>query len=161
MQLTYLAESKDLITVFNQAEKGLLFSKKIKFEKTKLWRNTFIPDHPGVYALFEGKEGLLYIGETGNLKERMSDICRTVNHTFRKQLGHKRYGAIKSRKKFDSDIEALLDIFFNESLHVAFIEVNYGRVEIETHLVTKYQSALLNSVKKRKIKQQLDELISQ
>ena len=88
----------------------------------------------------------------------MNDICRTVNHTFRKQLGHKRYGAIKTRKKFDTETEALLDLFFDEKLYVSFIKANFGRVEIETYLVTKYQKILLNSEKKRKLKLELDEL---
>ena len=158
MKLTYIAELKDLNDIFNQAEKDLLFGEKLKFEKTKKWRDNSIPAFPGVYALFEGKDKLLYIGETGNLKERMCDICRTVNHTFRKQLGYKRYGGIKSKQKFNPEIESLLDDFFGESLHIAFIKVNYGRVEIETRLVTKYQTKLLNSVKKRKMKEELDEL---
>ena len=37
-------------------------------------------------------------------------------------------------------------------------EVNFGRTEIESYLVTKYQSNLLNSESKRKLKLELDHL---
>lgn len=158
MHSNYLLSENELRKILIEAEQDLLSSDKIKFQKVKSWRDDIIPDFPGVYALYENKDSLLYIGETGNLRERMSDICRTVNHTFRRELGHKRYNAIKTKKKFGSDIEILLDQFFDEKLHVSFIKVNFGRIEIETYLVTKYQSMLLNSEKKRKLKVKLDEL---
>lgn len=101
--------------------------------------------------MYEGQSDLLYIGETGNLKERMFDICRTINHTFRKQYGHRKLNAPKTKKKFEPNIEKLLDNFFDEKLYVSFIKVNFGRTEIETYLVTKFQKLLLNSETKRKL----------
>lgn len=125
------------------------------------WRKEFVPDFPGVYALYEKVDSdyiLLYIGETGNLRERMSDICRTVNHTFRRQLGQERFFAVKTSKKFTPEIETLLDTFFDENLYVSFLKVNFGRTEIETYFVTKYQSILLKSETRRKLKIELDKL---
>ena len=88
--------------------------------------------------------------ETGNLQDRMGDLNRTVNHSFRRQLGATRFGGIKSRKKFEDEVEKLLDDFFSENLYVAFIPVNFGRLEIETFLIAKHQKQLLNAEKKRK-----------
>ncbi|MGC4100884.1 GIY-YIG nuclease family protein [Ferruginibacter sp.] len=156
--MNYNLENSELTKVLKTAEKDLLSKSRIKFELSSTWRNQHVPDYPGIYALFEGLDNLIYIGETGNLRERMNDICRTVNHTFRRQFANKRYGVEKTKKKFDADIEIKLDNFFKEQLHLAFIEVNFGRIEIETYLVDKYQKALLNSEKKRKLKLTLDDL---
>jgi hypothetical protein len=157
----HLLEEIELKTSLFAAEKELNKSTKIKFVRAKTWRNEFIPDFPGVYALFEriGDDySVLYIGETGSLKERMSDICRTVNHTFRGQLAQKRFNGKKSKKKFDAEIETMLDTFFDDNLYLSFIKVNFGRTEIESYLVTKHQSNLLNSATKRKLKVELDGL---
>lgn len=80
----------------------------------------------------------------------MSEINRTVNHTFRSQIGYLRYGGFKSKKKFTDDIEILLDEYFATKMFVSFLPVNFGRLELETYLISKYQKGLINSVKKRK-----------
>lgn len=159
--MSYLLSDAELKKIFFEADKELAQNEKIKFQRLNKWRKEFVPDFPGVYALYEKANSnytLLYIGETGNLRERMSDICRTVNHTFRRQLGQQRFSAIKTRKKFEPEIETLLDTFFDENLYASFLKVNFGRTEIETYLVTKYQSTLLNSETKRKLKIELDKL---
>jgi len=158
MSLIYKTTDDDIKTIIKTAEAQLLHSNKHKFKISATWRKDIVPDYPGVYALFDQNHVLLYIGETGNLRKRMSDICRTVNHTFRKQLARKKFGVDKKLKKFDKEVELQLDTFFEDSLYVNFIEVNFGRTEIEEHLITKHQEDLLNSEKKRKLKIQLDEL---
>lgn len=149
-RMEYLLENKSLLDVLNKAQSNLFAARKLKFEKSSTWRNKSIPNESGVYALFEGKNKLIYIGETGNLRDRMNEINRTVNHSFRKQLGASRFGGIKSRKKFTDEVEKLLDTFFKEHLYVAFIEVNFGRLEIETFIISNHQELLLNAEKKRK-----------
>ena len=121
-------------------------------KKGSKWANLNFPRGSGVYAIFEDSENLLYIGETGNLQERIEELNRTVNHSFRKQLGFIRFNGIKSNKKFTEEVEFKLDKFYENNLFISYIEVNFGRMEIETHLVSKYQSQLLNSEKKEKIK---------
>jgi hypothetical protein len=157
----HLQTDIELRTAIIAAEKELNDFSKMKFVRKKDWRSNFIPDFPGVYALYE-KVGddfiLLYVGETGSLKERMSDICRTVNHTFRGQLGQKRFNGVKSKKKFNVEIESMLDYFFDNNLYLSFIKVNFGRTEIESYLVSKHQAILLNSETKRKLKIELDSL---
>ncbi|WP_161531199.1 hypothetical protein [Riemerella anatipestifer] len=141
----------ELYRILIDAEQTLFSLPKIKFERDIAWRKNYLIDSAGIYALFE-KDDLIYIGETGNLIKRMSDITRTFNHTFRKQLGKKRFSGTILGGKFDDNVEALLDNYFDNDLYVSFMEVNFGRLEIEDYLVDKYKYQLLNSEKKRKFK---------
>lgn len=144
--------TEELLDVLHLAQENLLTAERIKFEKSAEWRKNKIPNFPGVYALFERNNKLLYIGESGNLRERMNEINRTVNHSFRKQIGHIKFNGIKSSKKFDSEVEEKLDLYFKEELYVAYIEVCFGRLEIEEFLISNHQQLITNSVKKRKLR---------
>lgn len=145
----YDLPEEEFYKILIQAERDLLNGAKIKLERTLEWRNKHLQNVAGLYAIFE-QEKLVYVGETGNLRKRMSDITRTVNHSFRKQIGARNFSGLKSSKKFDDDIELLLDQYFDEQLHVSFIEVNFGRLEIEAYLIDKFHNQLINSPKKRK-----------
>ena len=149
-------EEKELYLNLILAENQLLKSSKIKFERNLIWRQKNFSKVPGIYALFEKKENLIYIGETGNLFKRISDITRTVNHTFRKQIGKVKFNGIKSSKKYNPEIEELIDKYFDDELFISFIEVNFGRLEIETYLIDKFQNQIINSEKKRKLKYNYD-----
>ena len=147
----YQLQEKELYTILNNFENKLFKSEKIKFERNQTWRKNNLKNVPGIYALFEDNN-LKYIGETGDLLKRMSDITRTVNHSFRKQIGAKMFNGVKSTKKFEEKVENLIDDFFDNSLYIRFVEVNFGRLEIETYLVDKYQNDIINSKKIRKLK---------
>ena len=148
--MIYFLKEKQLDEVLKNAEDDLFKSPMIKFKKCRFWRKDNVPNIAGIYALFNENGKLLYIGESGNMRERMNEINRTVNHSFRKQFGHIEFGGIKSKKKFDDDVETLLDNYFDKKLHASFLPVNFGRLEIETYLISKYQEKLYNSIKKRK-----------
>lgn len=156
--MNYDSPSEELLDILHLAQENLLRAERIKFEKSNLWRKNNIPAAPGVYALFEKNNKLLYIGESGNLRERMNEINRTVNHTFRKQLGFLRFNGVKSGKKFDVEVEDKLDNFFAEELYVAFIEVYFRRLEIEKFLIANHQELLTNSIEKRKLKNVMEYL---
>ncbi|WP_295677731.1 GIY-YIG nuclease family protein [uncultured Empedobacter sp.] len=147
----HLYKERELYKVLIKAEKQLFTSPRIKLERTLLWRKEYLTHIPAVYAIFENDK-LIYIGETGDLLKRMSDFTRTVNHSFRKQMGYRLFGGIKSKKKFDDDIEFQLDKYLDDMLYIQFIEVNFGRLEIETYLIDKYKDQLINGPKKRKVK---------
>ena len=143
--------SEVLLNTLHLAQEKLLRAERHKFIKSAEWRQNTIPDSPGIYALFEKENKLLYIGESGNLRKRMSEINRTVNHSFRKQIGHQKFNGIKTSKKFSDLVESKLDEFFNEELYVAFIEVYFGRLEIEAFLIYNHQQFLINSMSERKL----------
>lgn len=148
--MNYKLCQNELENTFKNAENQLLNSNRIKFKKCKNWRKDNVPNEPGIYAIFENNNELIYIGESGNLKDRMNEINRTVNHSFRKQFGHIRFNGIKSRIKFNNEVEILLDDYFANNLYVSFLPINFGRLEIETFLIDKYQEKLFNSIKRRK-----------
>ena len=146
----YNIEEKELYKIFLDAEEKLFNSENIKFERNNIWRKKYLKSVAGIYGLFED-DVLKYVGETGDLLKRMADITRTVNHSFRKQIGIREFKGIRSTKKFEDEIEILIDSYFNDNLYLKFIEVNFGRLEIETYLVDKYQSQIVNAKKKRKL----------
>lgn len=148
--MSYFLENNLVNNIFLNAEKELFNSERIKFKKCTFWRKENVPNIAGIYAIFDETNKLIYIGESGNLNPRMNEINRTVNHSFRKQLGFKMFNGIKSRKKFEDSVEQSLDDYFEKKLYVSFLPVNFGRLEIETFLVTKHQASILNSKKKRK-----------
>lgn len=125
----------------------LLSNSKHKFNKIDKWCNA-LDSLPGIYGIFINNE-LKYIGETGNFKARMREVHRTYNHSFRKKLGHS-LNATLVKNSYHPEVEKQLDIIFEKSFSVSFVHVNYGRLEIETKLVTELQDSLLNSIKKRK-----------
>ncbi|RMA67709.1 GIY-YIG nuclease family protein [Ulvibacter antarcticus] len=150
--------SKELLDILHLTQEKLLTAERIKFEKNIEWRRKMIPDGPGIYALFEKNNKLLYIGESGSLRERMGEINRTVNHSFRKQIDHIRFNGVKSSKKYNSEVETKLDKFFDEEIYVSFVEVYFGRLEIEEFMISNHQMFLTNSFKKRKFKTVMDYL---
>ena len=146
----YKLEEQKLYELLIEAEKKLLEpARRIKLERTSEWRKKHLKNTSAIYVLFE-KDKLVYVGETGNLLERMSDITRTYNHSFRKQVGAEKFGGKKSSKKFSPEIEEKLDKYFDDEISLSFIEVNFGRLEIETYLVHTYQEQIFNTEKKRK-----------
>lgn len=113
-------------------------------------------DGAGIYCLYN-KGVLCYVGETGNLFERMRDITRTLNHTFRRSLGanlfrdHENYWPATSFKKFHDDIEKQLDEYVLANILVALKPVPIGRKEFEEWMQAKYSDIeWLNKEKKRK-----------
>jgi hypothetical protein len=91
----------------------------------------------------------VYVGESANLKERMKEVKRTYNHSFRRKLGkHLQVDAQITKGKFSLDLENLLNEQYLESLGFTYVEVNFGRIEIENHLMQKNEG-VLNSIGKR------------
>ncbi len=149
MEMEYFLLDQDLQKLFAKADQQLFAAERIRFNKEKEWRTKKEFNRAGVYALFE-KANPIYIGETGNFNKRMSDLCRTVNHTFRKHIGAEKYNEGKKVNKYSNEVETLLDKYFEENIQVAFIPVNFGRLEIESYMIEKYRAQLVNKPKKRK-----------
>jgi len=124
-------------------------SKKLAIELTSEWKASF-PNKQGVYAIFRN-EKLLWIGETGNIRKRMGDLGRTLNHSFRRIIGNKLYGEVAtSRKKFSDVIEEKVDDYFRKNLKVSFFEVPLGRLELEEQVIDKYKDKGIYNVKERR-----------
>jgi hypothetical protein len=125
-------------------------SKKHDIELTNQWVKSF-PDEPGVYAIFEN-DTLLWVGETGNIHKRMNDLRKTVNHSFRRIFGNKRYGEVAtSKKKFSDEVEKKINDYFRENLKVSFLVVSLGRLELEEHIIEKYRDTGIYNIKRKRL----------
>jgi len=124
------------------------------FQLNTQW-NKGVSSQSGVYAFFD-KDKIIYIGETGSLKGRMSDVRRTVNHTLRRTIGNRLFLNIKgfnkatSKNKFPEHIEILINEYM-EKLHVAIIPIPFGRAEIEEYLIEKYNPAFNTKTKRKSV----------
>ncbi len=118
---------------------------RVRFEQSRVWARQF-PEGPGVYAVFE-LGTLAYVGESGQLRGRMSDLYDTRNHTLRRSLGKKwlsdQAGFVEatSSRKFPLHIEDQLAAQMASALSVTTIVVPFGRREIEEWIVEAHRPA--------------------
>lgn len=141
---------KELKEKYTIAE-ALLISNGAKHLFNRANFDMFPNSSPGVYALYFNDE-LVYIGETADLKKRMKDLKNTYNHTFRRKLGFHFFEDAKIEgQKFSDIIENRLNLIFTNCISVSYIEVNFGRTEIENYLIQSYKEkcSLFNSNSKR------------
>jgi len=116
-------------------------SEKHSIQLTRQWAKKF-PSEAAVYLFREDGE-ICYVGETGNLKGRMTDILNTQNHTIRRNLGYSHFSELanyekaSSRKKYSDDIEILLNKRIENNLTLSFIVTDLGRKELEERLFEK------------------------
>ena len=145
----------DIKNILNEYDEKL-FDKTNRriFVLDRKWTKS-VSSESGVYAFFNKDEKILYVGETGSLRGRMSDVRRTQNHSFRRAIGNKLYsdkdGFIKatSKKKFSTEIETDLDKYM-AGLYVNIIPLPFGRKEVEEYFIDKYDPEF-NTKKKRNV----------
>lgn len=120
------------------------------------WKENF-PNEPGVYVVWEkGEENPVYVGETGNIRERMGDFKNTLNHTLRRTVGRENFKhaegfeAATSKKKFPEHIEKLVDDYFRENLTVSCLPTYLGRKEFEEYIIDKFNLKYKREEKRRK-----------
>jgi len=139
--------SKQINEIVDSCEKELKTNDRIKFSFDRKWSNNF-PKKAGIYAIFDSHK-LVYVGETANLKERMKEVKRTINHSFRRKLGKYLYkDALIEKGRFNDMIENELKDYYEKNLSFVYKEVTFGRLEIESYLIHR-NKGLLNSVGKR------------
>jgi hypothetical protein len=139
----------DILSFVDDFEKELFQADKTKFSFDRNWSSNF-PNKAGIYAIFDN-EKLVYVGETANIKERMKEVKRTYNHSFRKKLGRFLIeDAIITKGKFEEILELRLNVYYLERISFAYKELNFGRLEVESHLIQRnHTNGLLNSLGKR------------
>ena len=99
------------------------------------------PDAPGVYSVFRNGSVIIYVGETGNLRGRMSDMLDSRRHVLRRSLGRslfsKRRGfvAATAKDKFPQRFEDLLNHYIQRRLRICMAPVVLGRKELEERLI--------------------------
>ncbi len=137
-----------IIELLDETQDALLDAERRLFSLSKDWLSLF-PLSTALYAIYDSGV-LVYIGETGNIRKRMSDLTRTVNHSFRRSLGYRLFGyRATSRTKFKPVDEMALNVYFEKNITIGFLELSFGRLEVEEYIVDKFQDQLMNKKTKR------------
>jgi len=106
-------------------------------------------NNAGVYLVYNKENQIIYIGESSNLKERYTTHSGTTYFSaLRRHIGHFMlrlpFVQIKSKKKNREFLPAddkKVDDYYKEC-KVRFLPVNFGRFELEEHLIRKYKPLL-------------------
>ncbi len=140
-------KTEEITHIVEECDRYLKTSPRVAYT-LKANRPEDFAEAAGIYAIFD-RGTLVYLGETANLRERMKDVKRTLNHSFRRKLGRKLFeGANLINGKFDAATERQLDEYCIANITFSTKAVNFGRLEIESHLIHKNKD-LLNSESKR------------
>ena len=128
-------------TKLSAMERALIKAPRRRLFASQSWAED-VPSEPGVYAIWDVTSNIpVYVGESSGLKSRMSDIGRTVNHTFRRKA------ALVLR--VNAGDEMALTKAMSKRYEVSFIEVQLGRAELEEFLVLRWRQTILNKPAKR------------
>lgn len=92
----------------------------------------------GLYFVWENSE-LVYVGESGNTKNRMSNLKNTPNHTLRRKIGISLGFILNSNKKFSATEETQLNQYCQNHCTMAFVTIPVGRREIEENYIFTYK----------------------
>jgi hypothetical protein len=116
------------------------------------WAKRF-PADAGVYAMFHA-DNLIYIGETGRISARMTDLLDSRNHVLRRSIGNEMFAGepefIKAtaRRRFTDELEDRLREFIVRNIRVSAVVVPFGRAEIEEYMTGKYRPKYNNKGKR-------------
>lgn len=126
-----------------------------KVEMTRKW-TADIPAEPGVYVFIDAGQ-VVYVGETGNLQGRMTDLLDSRHHTVRRTIGERFYITVQgyakatTKIKFPQHIEILVEEHLCTRLSLAYLPVELGRKELEEQIHDKIAVEVrLNKRGKRK-----------
>ena len=114
-------------------------------ELTRAWAKTF-PQDAGAYMLFE-HENLVYVGETGSITGRVTDMLNSRHHTVRRSLGEKRFKKLPGYEKATSSIKypEHIEKIVQETLSsfkISVVPIKFGRKEFEEYIQAKYAPEL-------------------
>lgn len=127
-------------------EKHLFNSKNWKeLTLNRQWAKSF-PDDSGVYMLFENGK-LVYVGESGSLSGRVTDMLNSRHHTVRRALGELRFKNVPGYKKATSSIkypehiEKMVEETM-KSFKISVLPIPFGRKEFEEYAELKHKPEL-------------------
>jgi len=122
---------------------------------TRAWAKSQ-PKAAGVYMLFENEKPI-YVGESGSLSGRITDMLDSRHHTVRRALGEKRFYHIEGFRKATSSIKhpAHIELMVHEmlsSFSLSVLPIQIGRKEFEEYIFSKYQPELNRKSKRGSVK---------
>ena len=138
---------------YNKIKQLLNHRTAVSFSNSREWALQMTPS-AGVYTIFED-ENLVYIGESGCIRERMGDLLDTRNHSLRRHLGETLYSNTSgyhkatTKQKYPNNIEKRLNRYMVQHLKIKPVVVPFGRKEIEEAIV-ETQKPIFNIKSKRR-----------
>ncbi|MFA6224957.1 MAG: GIY-YIG nuclease family protein [Methanoregula sp.] len=90
---------------------------------SRVWAKE-IPPKSGTYVAFENGT-VVYIGETGNIQERMKDLLDSRHHTLRRNVGRYNFSKLdgylyaSSKDKFPPHIEEKVISWLTEKIKIS------------------------------------------
>ena len=91
-----------------------------------------LPEVPGVSVLFDKKNKLIYVGETGNLKRRLRNLkYRNGAYSPRNRIAKRylKYTLPDGKEKFSTDKEKILTRYIERNIRVAWVRIVVERKE--------------------------------
>jgi len=128
---------------------NLLVEGETAFLKQKYlnWYDANPPNNAGIYLVQHIKDGLIYIGESSNIYQRYKTHSGTTYFSaLRRHIGTDILNFfLKSkngRKRYFTDSEdSMVDIYLKKC-KISYMKINFGRFELEEHLIRKYHPLL-------------------
>lgn len=144
---------QEIKTYLQGLERKLLSDKnRQRITLTRDWTKQFSTS-AGVYIVRENGQ-ISYVGETGSIRARMSDLLNTQNHVIRRTIGNTKYKDLRgfekatSHKKFIIEIETKLNKWIESKLEISTLVVDLGQKELEEFLYDKHKPKYNNKGKR-------------
>lgn len=133
--------NREIRSKLSQMENRLLAAPVRRIFGSATWARD-VPLDAGVYVIWSRRSGRpAYVGQTGCLRERMSDAGRSVNHTFRRKVA--------TLLNLPTGHEAGLSLAISKRYDISFIPVPFGRAELEEYLRLRWRKTIVNGPAKR------------
>ena len=111
------------------------------------WENADIPNSPGLYYIEHDNDGLIYIGESSNIRDRYKTHCGTTYFSaLRRHIGTDlldfELQTRNGKKRYFSESEDLSINRYQKKCSVKAMTIYFGRFELEEYLIRKFNPRL-------------------
>jgi len=111
------------------------------------WFSANVKPGPGLYWVEHSKNGLIYIGESSDIKSRYDTHSgKTYFSALRRHIGESMLGfrlqTRKGKKRYFSSVEDFKVTKYLKECKIRPYRVKFGRFELEEHLIRKYHPIL-------------------
>src|SRR5690606_10955589 len=111
------------------------------------WFEAKTQSNAGLYWVEHNSKGLIYIGESSNVNKRyLTHSGKTYFSALRRNLGENILGyklqTIKGKKRYFSETEDKNISSFLKNCKIKTLRINFGRYELEEHLIRKHKPIL-------------------
>jgi len=112
-------------------ENKLLKANRLSAFENSDWKSG-VRNKAGVYVIWSkrGNKSAQYVGETTSLIERFKDLGSWRNHTFTRKI----------KNKYNLNTPESIRSKINSLYEISFIEIDFGRKEIEEYLIYKWET---------------------